>query len=119
MGTRDERGRFIKGNPGGGRAKRSTEEKYLRAIADGVPVDRWNKIVTKALEQSESGDYQARKWLTDYLIGQPVVRESDERREIDRTILEQMTREWASGTPSNTDRVPSNGQPMPPANGHG
>lgn len=119
MADRDERGRFVKGNPGGGRHKRSTEDRYLHAIAEGVPMDRWTKIVAKALEQAGRGDYQARKWLTDYLIGQPVVRESDERREIDRAILEQMSSTWVSGTPLATDQAQSNGQPMPPKNGHG
>ena len=115
------RGRpFEKGNPGGpGRPKRTTEERFLGLLVSCVTDEDWKKITGKAAEQARRGDDRARKWLTDYLIGQPVVRESDEKREIDRVILEQLTREWASGTPSDTDRVPSNGQPTPHGNGHG
>ena len=120
MADRDKRGRFAAGNHvGKGRPQRATEEQFLGLLVSCVTSDDWKSITAKAMEQARSGDYQARKWLTDYLIGQPVVRESDEKREIDRVILERMTDEWASGTPSNTDRVPSSGQPMPPANGHG
>ena len=31
----------------------------------------WRKIVQKAVEQAKRGNFQARKWLGDYLLGPP------------------------------------------------
>ena len=73
--TRDENGRFIKGNGGGpGRPRKEREVEYYRIMQLHVTPDRWGKIVQKALEQAERGDAVARKWLADYLIGPPVER---------------------------------------------
>ena len=31
----------------------------------------WEAIVRKAISQAKKGDVQARKWLSDYLVGSP------------------------------------------------
>lgn len=50
------------GNPGGvGRPRRAVEQEYL--AADELPVKRWGKVVQKAVEDVEKGDWRARKWL--------------------------------------------------------
>ena len=77
MTNRDENGRFIKGNKaaagnkGGRRARRSTEEAYLRALSDRVTLEDWIKIVDVAAAMAKAGDKEARRWLSSYLIGLP------------------------------------------------
>lgn len=76
--TRDEKGRFIKGNGGGpGRPKREREARYYEIMETTVTFADWRAIVSKATEQAKRGDATARKWLSDYLMGPPV-----ERKEI-------------------------------------
>lgn len=75
--TRDEKGRFIKGNPGGGRLKRSTEEKYLAILRETITPEDWQDICIRAIQDAKRGDAAARKWCADYLIGPPI-----ERKEI-------------------------------------
>jgi len=70
MATRDQRGRFVKGNSGGpGRPTRRAEEEYLVALTDAVTLADWKKIVIKAVEDAKEGDHQARQWIGRYLIG--------------------------------------------------
>ncbi|EHJ46932.1 hypothetical protein DFW101_0917 [Solidesulfovibrio carbinoliphilus subsp. oakridgensis] len=70
--TKDTRGRFAKGNPGGpGRPARETELSYLRAIHAACPPDMWQEIVTKAVSDAREGDPRARAWLAGYLVGAP------------------------------------------------
>lgn len=75
---RNENGQFAQGNPGNknapGRPKRAKEEKYLKALLRTVSPKDWILIVEKAVQQAQRGDYQARKWLADYIIGSPVQR---------------------------------------------
>ncbi len=76
--TRDENGRFVKGNGGGpGRPKREREVEYYRILQTAVSPEDWQLIVNKAVSEAKRGDAVARKWLADYLIGPPV-----ERKEI-------------------------------------
>jgi hypothetical protein len=71
--TRDEKGRFIKGNGGGpGRPSKEREVLYYDILITAVTTDRWRKIIGKAIEQAIRGDSVARKWLADYLIGAPI-----------------------------------------------
>lgn len=73
--TRDEKGRFVKGHEKtGGRKPRAIEQSYLDATLGEVSLDDWREIVKKAKEQARRGDANARKWLSDYLIGPPVQR---------------------------------------------
>jgi hypothetical protein len=76
MAERDEHGRFIKGHSGNpnGRAPKEREQRYYEVLLETVPYDQWKRIIVKAAQQAEKGDHQARKWLSDYLIGAPVQR---------------------------------------------
>lgn len=72
---RDQNGRFVKGHGGGpGRPKRSTEEKYLKALSKIVTSKDWEKVIMTALSRAKAGDGNARQWLSDYLIGKPLQR---------------------------------------------
>jgi hypothetical protein len=76
MAERDENGKFVKGNPGGpGRPKKEREQKFYDLTLSAVTFDDWKAIVRKAVDQAKRGDQQARKWLSDYLIGPPVQRQ--------------------------------------------
>jgi phage terminase large subunit len=79
---RDEKGRFIKGSSGNprGRSPKDREERYYQILMTAVTYANWERIVMKAVEQAKRGDTQARKWLTDYLVGSPI-----ERKDIDKS----------------------------------
>ena len=67
---RDNQGRFSKGNPGGpGRPRRAVEEDYLAALSDQLSIERWENIVSKAIQDAENGDHRARDWIARYALG--------------------------------------------------
>jgi hypothetical protein len=69
---RDTSGRFAPGNPGGpGRPRRETERDYLKALTEAVPLDLWRAIVEQTAIAAGRGDYRAREWLGNYLMGRP------------------------------------------------
>jgi hypothetical protein len=70
---RDEKGRFIKGHTGNpnGRMPKTREIKYYELTISAVSEADWVEIVKAAVKQAIRGDNQARKWLSDYLIGMP------------------------------------------------
>ena len=74
--SRDQTGRFVKGHPGNpeakGRPKRKTEDKYLLALQKCVKLGDWKAIGKRAVAQAKTGDYRARQWLSDYLLGKPI-----------------------------------------------
>ena len=71
--TRDENGKFTKGNPGGpGRPKKEREAKYYDITLSAVNLEDWKQIIKKAVDQAKRGDSMARKFLADYLMGPPV-----------------------------------------------
>jgi len=73
MAVRNAKGQFEKGYSGGpGRPKKSREERYLEITKSAVTFENWKKIVIKAADQASHGDAQARKWLSDYLVGPPI-----------------------------------------------
>jgi hypothetical protein len=75
MATRDEKGRFVKGHPGGpGRPKREVEQEFFDATVAVVSPEDWSAIVKKAVEQAKEGNGYARSWLSDYLMGKPTQR---------------------------------------------
>lgn len=70
--TRDNHGRFVKGNGGGpGRPKRVREERYYEITTNTCTFKDWEDIVKKAVSQAKRGDAVARKWLSDFLVGVP------------------------------------------------
>lgn len=72
MITKDERGRFAPGNGGGpGRPPVATERTYLHSLQTACPPERWERIVSRAVDDAEAGDAKARDFLARYLIGTP------------------------------------------------
>jgi hypothetical protein len=73
---RDEKGRFIKGSVGNpkGRPPKAREERYYEITLSTVTFADWEEIIRKAADQAKRGDYQARKFLAEYLVGPPVQR---------------------------------------------
>jgi len=73
MALRDEKGRFIKGNTGNpnGRMPKEREVKYYELTKSNVSESDWAGIVKTAVRLATKGDAQARKWLSDQLIGLP------------------------------------------------
>jgi len=71
--VRDENGRFVKGQSGNpkGRSKKERETRFYEITLSSVSYDDWKEIVYKAVAQAKRGDPTARKWLSDYLIGEP------------------------------------------------
>jgi hypothetical protein len=71
MTDRDATGRWTKGTTGNpaGRSPREREERYYQIMMTTVTFENWKRIIEKAVQQAEKGDAQARKWLSDYLIG--------------------------------------------------
>lgn len=69
---RDANGRYLKGHKSnGGRPSRPKEEQYYRILMTTCTAKDWEAIVDKAVEQAKRGDAVARKWLSDYLVGEP------------------------------------------------
>jgi hypothetical protein len=94
---RDKRGRFAKGNGGGpGRPKKKREERYLQILLNTCTFDDWKAIVKKAAEQARSGDKDARKWLSDYLIGPPV-----QKHAVAGVDWENLVLDWGDGDDDN------------------
>jgi len=58
--------------PGEGSApakqRRAVEADYLRALSDACPLDTWQEICAKTIEQARAGDAKARDWLARYLL---------------------------------------------------
>jgi len=73
---RDSKGRFVKGHKGNptGRAPKAREERYYEITLSAVTFADWEEIIRKAADQAKRGDYQARKFLAEYLVGPPVRR---------------------------------------------
>jgi hypothetical protein len=67
-----QNGRFLPGNPGGpGRPRRAIEADYLAALSEAVSMDSWRAVVARAVEQAQAGDFKAREWIADRLLGKP------------------------------------------------
>lgn len=84
MSERDERGRFVKGvyKGGPGRPPKEREVKYYDLTVSSIAQEDWQEIVARAIKDAKRGDSTARKWLGDYVIGQPVSRvENDKANE--------------------------------------
>jgi len=60
-------------NPGKAMALNSAEERLLELEA-AVSKSDWRKVIDKALVQAKDGDWRARQWLGNYLMGKPIDR---------------------------------------------
>ena len=70
---RDSKGRWLKGKPPGpGRSPMKKEERYYRLTIESVTDEDWVEIVIKAVKQAKQGQWRAREWLANYIIGRPV-----------------------------------------------
>ena len=70
-------GRFTKGNKLAKRAKgkhKPSPKEYEERMRECVALEDWDAIILEAVRQAIRGDYQARKWLSDHLVGVPVQR---------------------------------------------
>lgn len=70
---RDDKGRFVKGHTGNpnGRMPKEREIKFYDLTLSAVSENDWTDIVLAAVKLAKRGDAQARKWLSDYLLGLP------------------------------------------------
>ena len=71
--ARKKNGQFqkgVSGNPAG-RPKKEREVRYMEITMSTCTYGEWQAIVQKAVDQAKRGDATARKWLSDYLIGEP------------------------------------------------
>ena len=73
--VRDARGRFLPGHPptSPGRLPRHKEERYLTALTGEVSTEDWLEIIRTAKTQAKHGNKDARKWLSDLLVGRDPV----------------------------------------------
>ena len=72
-------GKFQKGNAfgvgnRGGRPKREVELRFLSTLVGTVSPDDWKEIILVAVAQAKKGEWRARAWLGNYLVGTPVQR---------------------------------------------
>jgi len=67
-------GKFVKGNKAGGRKTRPVEQRYLERFKKCVSVDDIDEIIKVAVKGAKRGDPQDRKFIFDYLVGQPIQR---------------------------------------------
>jgi len=79
-----------------GRPKKEREVRFLEVTLSAVTFSEWEKVVEKALEQAKRGDSQARKWLSDYLIGPP-------QQRIDHTTGGEKIKAYIGFTPDEWD----------------
>jgi len=67
--------KFEKGNPGGpGRPPRESEAAYLKTMLDGCTQADWDAITKRAVKDAKIGSWRAREWLSNYLLGKPIIR---------------------------------------------
>lgn len=72
MATRNEKGQFVKGHPGGpGRPKREIEQAYFRATVGSVSEREWQNVIKAMLTEAKKGNVAAATWLGNYLMGKP------------------------------------------------
>ena len=71
MPERDDKGRFQKGQSGNpkGRSKKEVEQDYLQLFRDAVSQDDFLAIIGRAVRDAKLGNFRARQFVADYLIG--------------------------------------------------
>ena len=71
---RNEKGQLEKGSaalPNAGRPRKVVERAYLDELVEMVTLEEWRKVVRKALTDAKKGMPEARRWLSEYLVGKP------------------------------------------------
>lgn len=76
VAARNNKGQFVKGQSGNpvGRPKRDVEKAYYDATVGKVSLVEWQAVVDRALVDAKGGNAEARRWLSEYLMGKPVQR---------------------------------------------
>jgi hypothetical protein len=105
------KGGFKPGHKRGGRPKRATEERYLRATVTSCPLRRWRAICKKAVEMAEAGDAKARRFLADMLVGRDPV--------LLRHLAEQVEKALAEAEASNVPGSEAAARSGPPPGTNG
>lgn len=73
--SRDGTGKFLPGNASkGGRPPKDREEDYQKAFTEACSKNDWKRIIKRAVSQALDGDKDARKWLSDNILGLPIQR---------------------------------------------
>lgn len=73
--VRNQAGQFVPGHKALSPGRPPLRDiNYKNAFYKNVPASEWVAIIRQAVRQAKQGDKDARKWLTDYLIGPPVQR---------------------------------------------
>jgi len=87
-GWRDEKGRFVKGNPGGPGNPYSRQVAELkRALFDAVTYEDIKRLAKALLKQALNGNVNASKLLLSYLLGVPKM--EFEIRSVDAILQEE------------------------------
>jgi hypothetical protein len=70
---RDENGRFLPGHAikSPGRPPVRLERAYMDNLRERLTLDKWIKIINRAITDAIKGDRYAREWLSNYAIGRP------------------------------------------------
>lgn len=72
MSNHDENGKFAPGNKASpGRPRKVVESAYLAELLGVVTVAEWRKVAQKALADAKKGHPEARRWISEYIIGKP------------------------------------------------
>jgi len=65
---RDQVGRFARKGPRPGLTQ-EVRDQYLRTMSSVATVEEWQEITRKAVEDAKLGNWRARDWLSNYLLG--------------------------------------------------
>ena len=93
---RDSKGHFKKGHApvSPGRPKAAVEIEYMGILKQGVTPDDFKKIVATAVSLAMAGDWKAREWVGNYLIGRPNF--TLELKAPDAVLLNQLLKQFES-----------------------
>ena len=65
---------WLEGYTPGTQLVRRTAEERMNTLSLTVTQDNWVAVIQKAISQAINGDYRARQWLSNYLLGPPIQR---------------------------------------------
>ena len=72
---RNARGHFVAGHKNiGGRKPKAYEKKYYEITENNCSEGEWAKIVRRTVRDAIKGDWRAREWLSNRLMGMPTQR---------------------------------------------